>query len=59
MKAYKQNPDAYPGNVGDVSMFIRIAITGKTVSPDMYEVMKVLGADKVKARLNAQINTLN
>ena len=58
MKAYKQNPDAYPGNVGDVSMFLRIAVTGKTVSPDMYEVMKVLGADKVRERLNAQIERL-
>ncbi len=58
MKAYKQNPDAYKGNVGDVSMFIRIAVTGKTVSPDMYEVMKVLGADKVVERLNAQIAIL-
>lgn len=58
MKAYKQNPDAYAGNVGDVSMFLRIAVTGKTVSPDMYEVMKVLGADKVRERLNAQIERL-
>ncbi len=58
MKAYKQNPDAYKGNVGDVSMFIRIAISGKTVSPDMYEVMRVLGANKVLERLNNQINLL-
>ena len=58
MKAYKQNPDAYKGNVGDVSMFIRIAVSGKTVSPDMYEVMRVLGKAKVLERLNDQINTL-
>ncbi len=58
MKAYKQNPDAFPGNVGDVSMFIRIAVTGKTVSPDMYEVMRVLGTDKVKERINREIDRL-
>ena len=58
MKEYKKAPDAYPGNVGDVSMFIRIAVTGKTVSPDMYEVMRVLGQDKVKQRLNDEIKRL-
>lgn len=58
MKMYKQNPDAYKGNVGDVSMFLRIAVTGKTVSPDMYEVMKILGKEKVINRINSEINRL-
>ncbi len=59
MKAYKQTPEAYKGSVGDISMFIRIAITGKTVSPDMYEVMRVLGAEKVSERINNAIAKIN
>ena len=58
MKAYKENPDAYRGNVSDISMFIRIAVTGKENSPDMYSVMQILGYDKVVDRINGMINKL-
>ncbi len=53
IKAYKANPEAFGGHVGDVSMFLRIAVTGKMNSPDMYEVMSILGKEKVVARLTA------
>ena len=58
MKAYKENPDAYKGNVSDISMFIRIAVTGKENSPDMYTVMQILGYDRVVDRINGMINKL-
>ena len=58
MKAYKANPDAYKGNVGDVSMFLRIAVTGRMNSPDMYAVMQILGKDRVVSRIEAAKNTL-
>ena len=58
MKAYKENPDAYRGNVSDISMFIRIAVTGKENSPDMYSVMQILGYDRVVNRINGMINKL-
>ena len=51
VKEYKANPDAYPGHVGDVSTVLRIAITGRTNTPDMYEIMQVLGKDEVIIRL--------
>ncbi len=53
MKEYKKNPDSYKGSVGDVSMFLRIAITGKRTSPDLCSVMSILGDEKSKARLIA------
>ncbi|NLK38816.1 MAG: glutamate--tRNA ligase [Clostridiales bacterium] len=58
VKLYKKNPTAYKGHVGDVCMFLRIAITGRTNSPDIYEVMQILGADRVKARIFAEIQRL-
>lgn len=58
MKAYKQNPDIYKGNVSDISMFIRIAISGKMNAPDMYSSMQILGYDRVIKRINDMISSL-
>ena len=57
-KEYKQNPDAYKGHVGDVSMVLRVAITGRTNSPDMYDVMRILGKDRVVERIENAINRI-
>ncbi len=51
MKAYKADPDAYRGNVSDVSMFLRVAVTGRINAPDMYVVMQILGKDRVVERI--------
>lgn len=51
MKAYKQNPEAFPGTVADVSTFLRLAVTGKTNSPDLYTVMQLLGQDRTIQRI--------
>lgn len=58
MKAYKADPTAFKGNVADISMFIRLAVAGKMNSPDMYAVMQILGADKIKARIASMLETL-
>ena len=58
MKAYKADPAAFPGTVADVSAVIRMAVTGKTNSPDLYTVMQILGEDRSKARITAARNTL-
>ncbi len=55
MKQYKSDPAAFKGSVADVSMFIRIAVTGRMNSPDLYEVMQILGEERVVARINALI----
>ena len=53
MKAYKANPDAFPGTVADISTFIRQAVTGKTNSPDLYTVMQILGYDRTVQRIRS------
>ena len=58
VKEYKANPDAYKGHVGDVSTIIRVAITSRTNTPDLYEIMKVLGEDEVNARLDNMRHSL-
>ena len=59
MKAYKADPDAFPGTVADVSTFIRQAVTGKTNSPDLYTVMQILGYERTVERIKAVMETLN
>lgn len=51
MKLYKSNKEAYIGSVADVSGIIRIAITGRKNTPDLFQLMKLLGKDKVEKRL--------
>lgn len=58
MKEYKNNPDNYKGSVADVSGIIRVAITTRRNSPDLYELMSLLGEEEVKNRLNQAINLL-
>ena len=50
MKAYKENPDAYPGNVADISTVIRVALTTSSQTPDLYELLRLIGKDRIKAR---------
>ena len=54
-KDYKKNPDAYKGHVGDVSTVIRIAVMGRSQSPDVWEIQQILGEDRTRARLRACI----
>ena len=50
MKDYKKNPENYKGNVADVSTVLRVALTSKSMTPDLCEIMNILGKDRVKER---------
>ena len=58
MKAYKADPSAYPGTVADISTFLRLAVTGKNNSPDLYTVMQILGYDATVSRIRNAISLL-
>jgi len=51
VKEYKKNPEAFKGHVGDVSTVIRLAVTGRRNTPDLYAIMSLLGEERVKERL--------
>lgn len=57
-KIFKANPEAYKGTVGDVAEMLRIILTGKKNSPNLYYVMKVLGKDTCLSRIDNMINKL-
>ncbi len=56
VKAYKADPTAFKGHVGDVSTVIRVAVTGRRNTPDLCSIMQLLGAARVDARIDAAIN---
>ncbi|MBQ7801558.1 MAG: glutamate--tRNA ligase [Oscillospiraceae bacterium] len=58
MKAYKADPAAYKGTVADISTMIRVAVTGKTNSPDLYTVMQILGSERTIQRIRDAIASL-
>ena len=58
MKAYKANPEAFPGNVSDVAEMLRVAMTGLTNTPDLCTIMQILGTDRTIARLDKAIASL-
>ena len=52
VKEYKKEPEKWPGHVGDISTVLRVALTKRQNTPDLYEIMQVLGKDIVVKRLN-------
>ena len=58
VKEFKANPDMYKAHVGDVSTVLRVALTGRTNTPDMYEIMKVLGKENVINRFQKAIKEM-
>ena len=51
VKEFKANPDKYKAHVGDISTVLRVALTARTNTPDMYEIMQVLGKESVEKRM--------
>lgn len=51
VKEYKNNPDQYKGHVGDICEMIRFAVTGRTRTPDLYQILTILGKEKLQKRI--------
>ena len=52
VKEYKAEPEKWPGHVGDISTVIRVSLTGRQNTPDLYEIMNVLGKENIIKRLS-------
>ena len=55
VKEFKENPGKYKAHVGDVSTVLRVALTARTNTPDMYEIMKILGKERIQKRFEKGI----
>ena len=59
MKEFKKNPTSYIGQVGDVAEMVRISLTSSKQSPNIYYILKILGIDEIRRRINFAISLLN
>ncbi len=57
MKDYKENPDQYKGSITDISMVIRVALTSKSMTPDLFEIMRLLGPERIKERIKKALQS--
>lgn len=55
MKEYKASPDNYVGSIADFAGIIRVAITNRKNTPDIYEIMKIIGKEETIKRLENAI----
>ena len=51
VKEYKANPEAFKGHVGDISTVLRVKLTGRCNTPDLYEIMQVIGKERLLKRI--------
>lgn len=58
VKIWKKAKEEWPGHVGDVSTAIRVGLTGRRNTPDLYQIMQVMGTDRIKERLQKAIQNL-
>ena len=58
VKEFKANPELYKAHVGDVSTVLRIALTARTNTPDMYEIMQILGKERIAKRIKKAVKEL-
>jgi len=56
-KDYKKQPDQYKGHVGDVSTVIRLALVGRSQSPDLWEIQQILGEERTRQRIRSFLKT--
>ena len=58
VKLYKKNPEMYPGHCGDISTIIRIALTNRRMTPNLYSICALLGKDRMKNRMSEVLKYL-
>ena len=52
MHSFKENPDKYKGSIADISNVIRVVFTTKTTTPNLYDILKILGSERMAKRID-------
>lgn len=55
-KIYKKDPDSYHGTIADAAKILRVALTGRAQTPDLYSMMQVMGKERVLKRLSLSLS---
>lgn len=59
VKIWRKAKDEWPGHVGDVSTVIRVGLTGRRNTPDLYQIMQVMGPERIRRRLQTAAEKLS
>ncbi len=51
MKAYKENKEAYKGSIADFTCAMRVVLTTSSVTPNLYDIMQILGKERMLKRV--------
>jgi glutamyl-tRNA synthetase len=51
-REYRKNPDQFKGSVADVAMTVRVALAGRNRSPNLHEVLRVMGQTRLQQRIS-------
>ena len=52
MKEYKNNPEAFKGNITDIATVIRVGVTSRSMTPDLYDILRLLGKEEINRRID-------
>lgn len=52
MKEYKNNPEAFKGNITDIATVIRVGVTTRSMTPDLYDILRLLGKEEINRRID-------
>lgn len=55
IKAYKANPENFKGSVSDIAEAVRIAVTGRANTPDLWTIIHIMGEDAMRERIKKQL----
>jgi len=57
-KDFKKNPELYIGTIGDYAEILRLGICAKKNTPNFYEILKILGTDRINQRIEKTVSML-
>lgn len=56
MKAYKADPSQYNGSVSDIAEIVRIAVTGRANTPDLWSIIHIMGQEQMRDKILGKIS---
>ncbi len=51
VKMYKESPEEYKGHIGDICEMLRHVVTGKVQTPNLYNILNILGKQGIEKRI--------
>ena len=57
-KTYKKNKESFKGHIGDFMSVVRVAISGRKNTPDLYDILRIMGEERLHARFDKAVSNI-